>query len=71
MTSLYYDLATSENLLKMERILNSKPTKASNVANTRWTDLMRPLSITEIIAKSNIDFEDLDTKDVEVMRLCD
>ena len=53
LTSLVYELATSEHFLKMEKILNSKPNKAGNIAVTSWKDKMNPLSVTEIIAKSN------------------
>ena len=53
LTSLVYELATSEHFLKMEKILNSKPNKAGNVAAANWKDKMSPLSVTEIIVKSN------------------
>lgn len=50
LTSLKYEFATSEHLLKMEKVLNSEPTKASQVALSRWHDLKGPLSIIDIIA---------------------
>lgn len=55
----------------MEKILNSKPTKAGNIALEMWNDQMCPISVTEIIAKSSIDPKDLDSNDIKVMRLQD
>lgn len=55
----------------MEKVLDSEPTKASNLAINRWKDIMSPLSVTEIIANCNLDLNELDSNDIRVMRLID
>lgn len=68
MTSLRYEHATCENLLKCEQILEKEPEwhkDAPKPGLNKWLQL-GPMPINEIISKSNIDLKELNSKEIEV-----